>query len=165
MRKINTKITLTTKLNLGETIMANKAIPEGFHTITPYIVVKDANKLIDFLIQAFDAKENCRITQANGAIAHAQLLIGDSFIMLGETKDELSLKLCSIYLYVKNTDTVYQKALQAGATSIMEPADQIYGDRNAGVKDPCGNSWWIATHIEDVTLEEVQKRTEALHRR
>ncbi len=95
---------------------------------------------------------------------HAQVKIGDSFVMMGEPMGEFQPMPASIYLYVEDTDATYQRALEAGATSIMEPADQFYGDRNAGVKDPFGNLWWIGTHIEDVSPEEIEKRAKAAMR-
>jgi len=144
-----------------EATMAVKPIPDGYHTVTPYLVVQRAAKLIDFLKQAFEAKEIECMTQPDGTIRHAEVRIGDSVVMVSEAKDEWKPMPSGIYLYVNDTDAVYKRALQAGATSIMEPADQFYGDRNAGVKDLSGNHWWIATHKEDVPPEEIQKRAEA----
>lgn len=92
---------------------------------------------------------------------HAEVKIGDSVIMMGEPMGDFKPMPGSIYLYVKDTDATYRKAIQAGAVSIMEPADQFYGDRSAGVKDPLGNFWWIATHIEDVPPEELARRAAA----
>ena len=145
--------------------MAVRPIPEGFHTITPYLVVRDAAKLIDFLKHAFDAKEVHRST-ADGVIRHAQLTIGDSPLMLAEGGEQWKPLPCAMYLYVKDTDATYQQAVAAGGTSLMAPADQFYGDRNAGVVDPSGNQWWIATHIEDVSDAEMSKRfDEAMKKR
>jgi PhnB protein len=141
--------------------MAVKPIPDGFHSITPYMVVQGANKLIDFLKQAFGATEGHRTSQPDGTIMHAQLKIGDSPLMLGEAGPQWKPMPCSIYLYVKDTDATYKQAIAAGGKSLMAPADQFYGDRNAGVTDPSGNQWWIATHIEDVSDEEMKKRSEA----
>jgi uncharacterized glyoxalase superfamily protein PhnB len=142
--------------------MAVKPIPDNYHTVTPYLIVKGAAQLIDFLIQAFDGKEMERMAQPDGTIMHAEVKIGDSVIMMGETGGRWEPRPGSLYLYVPDTDATYQKALKAGATSVMEPANQFYGDRNAGVKDFCGNYWWIATHIEDVPPEELKKRAEAV---
>ncbi|NIR49595.1 VOC family protein [candidate division KSB1 bacterium] len=144
--------------------MAAKPIPDGFHTVTPYLIVPGLAKLIDFVKQAFDAEENHRSTRPDGTVMHAQVKIGDSFVMMGEPMGEFQPMPASIYLYVEDTDATYQRALEAGATSIMEPADQFYGDRNAGVKDPFGNLWWIGTHIEDVSPEEIEKRAKAAMR-
>ncbi|MBI2838562.1 MAG: VOC family protein [Acidobacteria bacterium] len=141
--------------------MANNAIPEGFHTVTPYLLVENAAKVIDFMKQAFDGKEIERMTQPDGGIMHAEVKIGDSVVMMGEARGEWKAQPCSMYVYVDDTDAVYERALQAGAASVMEPADQFYGDRNAGVRDPSGNLWWIATHKEDVPPEEMAKRAEA----
>ena len=99
----------------------------------------------------------------DGRIMHAQVTIGDSVVMMGEPSGEFKPMPGSIYLYVNDTDAVYKRALEAGATSFMEPADQFYGDRNAGVKDPSGNIWFIATRKEDVPPDELARRAEALH--
>lgn len=138
-----------------------KPIPDGFHTVTPYLTVEGADKLLDFLKQAFDAKEVHRLTRPDGMIGHAEVRIGDSVVMMAESRDEWQPMPGTMYLYVSDTDATYRRALQAGATSLMEPADQFYGDRSAGVKDPVGNYWWIATHLEDVPPEELAKREEA----
>lgn len=136
-------------------------IPKGFHTVTPYLIVEGADKLIDFLKQSFGAEEVERIAGPDGKVGHAEVRIGDSMIMMGEASGEWKPIPGSIYLYVKDTDAAYKHALEAGATSVMEPADQFYGDRNAGVRDVCGNTWWIATHIEDVSSEEIARRAQA----
>lgn len=138
-----------------------RAIPEGYHTVTPYLIVEGASKLIDFLKQAFDAQEVERMAMPDGSIRHAEVRIGDSMIMMGEAGGDWKPMPASMYLYVEDTDAMYRRALQAGATSLMEPEDQFYGDRNAGVKDPVGNIWWIATHKEDVAPEEIKKRAAA----
>ncbi|MFW2387103.1 MAG: VOC family protein [Polyangiales bacterium] len=136
--------------------MSVKAIPEGFHSVTPYLLVKDGAKLIEFVESAFGAEQVERLEDPDGTVRHAQVKIGDSFVMLGTPQGEPMPS--SLYLYVPDCDAVYAQALAAGATSIMEPADQFYGDRGAGVTDPCGNLWWIGTHIEDVSHEELQRR-------
>ena len=141
--------------------MAVKPIPEGFHSVTPYLVVEGAKKLLEFLQQAFDAKVMERMERPDGVIGHAEVLIGDSTVMLAEASGQWKPMPAGIYLYVNDTDTTYKRALQAGATSLMEPANQFYGDRNGGVKDPSGNLWWIATHVEDVSPEEMRKRAQA----
>ena len=126
-----------------------KPIPEGYHTVTPYLVVQEAAQLIDFVKQVFGATETFRGTGSAGGI-HAEVRIGDSMVMIGgggAWSGEPSPAM--LYLYMDDADSIYQRALQAGATSITEPADQPYGDRLAGVKDPFGNVWYIATHIED----------------
>jgi PhnB protein len=141
--------------------MAVKPIPDGYHSVTPYLVVQGVPTLIDFLKQAFDAQETMRMPRPDGAIMHAEVRIGDSAVMMGEAMGEFKPMAGSIHLYVEDTDATYQRALQAGATSVMEPVDQFYGDRSAGVKDPVGNHWWIATHIEDVSPGELARRAEA----
>jgi uncharacterized glyoxalase superfamily protein PhnB len=144
-------------LKIKNKIMAVKPIPEGYHTVTPFIVVKDAKRLIEFLKQAFDA-ETKHVSEHGGVVMHAEVLIGNSIIMLAEGSDKFPPVTANHYLYVPDTDVVYDKAIKAGGESIMAPADQFYGDRNAGVKDFAGNQWWIATHVEDVSPEEIQKR-------
>lgn len=141
--------------------MAVQPVPAGFHTVTPYLIVPGVAKLLDFLKRAFDAKEAGRFERPDGGIMHASVQIGDSMVMMGEPMDESQAKPASLYLYVSDTDALYKRALEAGATSVMEPADQFYGDRNAGVKDASGNIWWIGTHIEDVPAEEMAKRAAA----
>ncbi len=142
--------------------MAVLPIPEGYHTVTPYLIVQGAAPLIEFLQQGFEAQEIRRTLHPEGYIMHAEMKIGDSIIMLSEASDEFPSMPSLIYLYVENTDTTYQRALQAGATPIMEPQDQFWGDRHAGVKDRCGNYWWIATHQEDVSSEQMQQRLQDL---
>lgn len=140
--------------------MSAKPIPEGFHTITPYLVVTGAAQLIDFLKAAFDATVIVRHGKPDGSVMHAQLKIGDSFIMMGEQPPGKPAAPASLYLYVPNTDELYNKAVASGATSIMPPADMFYGDRHGGVTDAWGNQWWIATHIEDVSDEQMKVRME-----
>ena len=141
--------------------MPVKPIPEGYHTITPYLVVKGAGALLDFIKKAFDAKELERMALPDGTIMHAEVSIGDSRLMISDARGEHKPKTGMLYLYVKDADATYKRALQAGASSVMEPADQFYGDRNAGVRDQYGNEWWMATHKEDVPPEEMKKRAEA----
>jgi len=140
--------------------MAVKPVPEGYHTATPYLVVSGVAAVIDFLKATFGAEEiHQRMSRPDGAIMHAEVKIGDSPIMFGEPMGQFQPMPASIYLYVPDTDAAYQRALKAGGKSLMEPADQFYGDRNAGVQDPAGNVWWIATHIEDVAPEELVRRS------
>ena len=138
-----------------------KSIPEGYHAVTPYLVVEGAEKLIDFMKQAFGAKETERMSMPDGSIGHAEVWINDSVIMLGDARgDTWKAMPSSIYLYVTDCDTVYKQAIEAGATSLMEPKDQFYGDRSGGVQDPAGNHWFIATHKEDLSKDELDKRVE-----
>ena len=143
--------------------MSSKPVPHGFHTLTPYIAVKNVPGLISFLKAAFGAKEKHVSALGDGTIMNAVFWIGDSVIMLGELPEgsPFGTRSATVYMYVEDADSVYEKAIAAGATSLMEPADQFYGDRNAGVEDAWGNQWWIATHIEDVSVEEIKRRMAA----
>lgn len=137
--------------------MSIKPIPDGYHTITPYLVCERLSKLIDFLKTAFDAIEIERHLSKTGRVMHAEIKIGDSIIMMGEAMEGFPPVQTSLYFYVEDIDSVYNKAIKAGGISLMEPANQFYGDRNAGVQDPSGNKWWIATHDEDVSAEEMER--------
>lgn len=141
--------------------MAVKAVPDGYHTVTPHLTVKGASKVLDFVKQAFEAKEIHRMAHPDGTLMHAEIKIGDSIVMMGEARDGCQPMPSSLYLYVPDADAVYKRALRAGATSTMEPANQFWGDRTAAVKDPAGNQWMIGTHKEDVSPEELRKRAEA----
>ena len=132
-------------------------IPKGYGTVTPFLCVTDGPKMIDFMKQAFNAQVMFRMDGPDGALAHAELKIGDSMVMLGQTPPERATR-AMLHLYVPDTDAVYKTALAAGATSVREPADQFYGDRSGGVRDPFGNEWWMATHVEDVSKEEMERR-------
>jgi PhnB protein len=139
--------------------MAAKPIPDGYHTVTPYLTVRGAAKVIEFLKQAFGAEipeENMK--RPDGSIAHAQVKIGDSRVMIAEESEVAKAMPSTLYLYVPNVDSVYQRAIKAGGQSVMEPTDMFYGDRSGGVKDAFGNLWWIATHIEDVPPAELKRR-------
>jgi PhnB protein len=138
-----------------------KPVPDGFHTITPYLVVDGAEKVIHFMKEALGAKYDHEPTKRpDGKIMHATLKIGDSMLMISDSSEQAKATNAMLYIYVPNVDATYQKALKAGATSVMEPADQFYGDRSGGVKDPAGNSWYFGTHIEDVAPAELKKRAE-----
>ena len=140
-------------------------IPDGSHTVTPYLVVEGIPKLIDFLKQAFGAQETFRLTRPDGGVMHAELKIGDSILMMGTPMGEGKAKPCSLYLHVEDVDAVYQRAIQAGGTSVSEPSNQFYGDRTGGVIDPSGNYWGIATHVEDVPPEEMAQRAAAMFKK
>ena len=136
-----------------------KPIPEGYHTVTPYLLVQGAEKLIDFMKNAFDAKETERYSMPDGSIGHAEVRIGDSVIMVADAQgDEYKPMAAGIHLYVEDCDVTYKRAIGAGATSVREPQDQFYGDRSAGVNDQFGNRWWFATRKEDLSKEEIFKR-------
>lgn len=136
-------------------------IPKGFGTVTPFLKVADAAKQIEFLQKAFAAQITFRMNGPNGSLIHAEAKIGDSMLMIGQAPPGQEMR-SMINLYVPDTDASYHSALAAGATSIREPADQFYGDRSGGVRDVLGNEWWMATHIEDVTQEEMERRMKAM---
>jgi uncharacterized glyoxalase superfamily protein PhnB len=144
-----------------EADMAVKPIPEGYQRVIPYLIVEGAARLIDFMREAFGAEEQEHMTRADGSVGHAEVRIGDSVVMISDSRGEWKPMASALYLYVSDTDATYRKALDAGATSLMEPADQFYGDRNAGVRDGFGNIWWIGTRIEDVSREELERRAAA----
>jgi PhnB protein len=142
--------------------MSVRPIPEGFHTITPYLAVTGVDKLLEFLKAAFGAEESHPpMRRPDGTIMHAQVRIGDSRVMLGEPRPPWGAMPASMYVYVADCDATFRRAIQAGGVSIAEPITQFYGDRHGGVKDPSGNLWWIATHVEDVSSEELERRSQA----
>lgn len=152
--------------------MAIKPIPAGYHTLTPYISIKGAVEAIEFYKKAYGAKEIGRITMAGGTIAHAEIQIGDSKIMLAEESEQWGNKgpqalggspVC-LCLYVEDVDAVFAQALATGATVTgeMEVKDQFYGDRSGSLTDPFGHQWTIMTHKEDVSFEEMQERANAM---
>lgn len=140
--------------------MAVKAIPDGYHSVTPVLNVQGAAKLIEFLKRAFGAEELLRVPGPGGALMHAEVRIGNSIVMLTDAVREAPMP-TSIFLYVDDADAVYESALEAGATSLAEPADMFWGDRFARVKDAGANVWSIATHVRDVPPEELQERAAA----
>ena len=136
-----------------------KPVPEGFHTVTPYLVVEGAEKVIRFMKEAFGAEPVFEpMIRPDGKIMHAEYKIGNSIVMISDASERAQATSAMLYVYVPNVDAVYQKAIKAGGTSVMEPSDMFYGDRSGGVKDPGGNSWHIGTHIEDVSPAELKKR-------
>lgn len=141
--------------------MSVKPIPDGYRTLTPLVAVQGVPRLIEFLKTAFGAMELMRFDLPDGSVMHAEVQIGDSRIMMGECMDGSPPNHAALYLYVPDVDATYRSAVDAGATSLSEPSDQFWGDRAAGIKDPTGNTWWIATHVEDVTPDEVTRRMEA----
>ena len=141
--------------------MSVKPVPEGYHTVTPYLTVANAARLIEFLQKAFHATLKYHMKDDSGAIRHAEMQIGDSMVMIGQARDQWVPKPANYYLYVPDCDALYQSALAAGATSVQEPATHFYGDRHGGVDDPEGNTWWISTHVEDVSPEEIERRAKA----
>jgi uncharacterized glyoxalase superfamily protein PhnB len=142
--------------------MAVKAVPDGYHTVTPYLTVRGAPNVIEFLKRAFGAELTHEPTKRpDGTIMHAEVKIGDSLVMIADESEMAKATTSSLYLYVPDVDSVYQRAIKAGGNTIMEPTDMFYGDRSGGVKDPSGNSWYIATHKEDVGPQELAKRAAA----
>ncbi len=141
--------------------MAVKPIPDGYHTVTPYLTVADAAALLDFLQRGLGAKEKYRHSDETGRVRHAEVQIGDSMVMVGQAREPWTPKPTNLYLYVDDVDAWYERAVGAGGKSIQKPANQFYGDRTAGVEDSQGNSWWLGTHVEDVTEEEMVRRMKA----
>jgi len=121
-------------------------IPKGFHSVTTYLVCPGVPRLLDFLKQAFGTHEMIRTNRPDGSVSHAAVRIGDSVIEAGEPMEPEKAMTAALHYYVEDADSVYRRALKAGGTSLYEPTDQEYGDREAGVKDPSGNDWYIATH-------------------
>lgn len=139
--------------------MSVKPIPDGYHTITPYLMVEDVGALLTFLTGVFEAEQTALVHRPDGSVMHAEVRMGDSRVMMGEPTQAFGLAPGSIYYYVTDCDAVYQRAMDAGAVSVMEPATMAHaGERYGGIKDPAGNIWWIATHIEDVSAEEEARR-------
>jgi uncharacterized glyoxalase superfamily protein PhnB len=134
--------------------------PDGYHTVTPYLLVHDVVGLIDFMKRVFDAEELQRFDQPDGSVMHAEVRIGDSLVMMAEAGGDFPPMPGMLHLYLEDTDAAYRRALEVGAISLREPEDQFYGDRTAGVQDPFGNQWWLSTHIEDVSPEEMRRRSE-----
>ncbi len=143
-----------------------KPVPDGYHTLTPYLVIRDAAKAIEFYEKAFGAKETFRMPGPGGKIMHAELQIGDSMLMLAEEMPEYGAKSpqalggspVNVFLYVEDADKVFNQAVAAGATVTMPLADQFWGDRYGKLADPFGHQWSVATHKEDVAPEEMAKR-------
>jgi PhnB protein len=149
--------------------MATQPIPEGYSTISPYLAVDDAAEAIAYYKKAFGAEETVRMDAPDGKIGHAELKIGDSHVMLSDPfpqasttpPKELGGTSASIFMYVEDVDAVVQKAVDAGATVTMEVEDQFWGDRFGSITDPFGHIWSIATHVEDLSPEEIEERGKA----
>jgi len=137
--------------------------PEGMRTVSPYLMVDHVAQLIEFAETVFNGKLKSKLDRPDGTIMHAEIAVGDSVIMAGEPMDQYGSFPASMYIYVQDCDAIYEKAIQNGAVSIMVPTDMKHaGERYGGVKDPFGNIWWIATHIEDLTPEEQEKRIQEM---
>jgi PhnB protein len=149
--------------------MTVKAQPAGYHSLTPYLIVKDASSAIEFYRKVFGAKELFQISGPDGKIGHAELKIGDSVVMLADEHPQMGYRSpsslggssVSILLYLEEVDAVFARAVKAGATAQREVADQFYGDRTGTLRDPFGHVWTVATHVEDVAPEEMQRRAAA----
>ena len=150
--------------------MSVKAIPDGYYSLTPYLVCKGAAKAIEFYSKAFGAKETVRMPGPGGAIMHAEVKIGNSMLMLADEQkerghlspDSIGGTACSIMLYTEEVDDVFKRAVAAGAKAEMPPADMFWGDRMGNIVDPFGHKWTIATHKEDVSPAEMEKRMAAM---
>jgi len=146
--------------------MSVKPIPDGYHSVTPYLCVRRAAQAIEFYKKAFLATERMRIAQPDGRVGHAELQVGDSVIMLSDEFPEIGARSpqslggspVSIHLYVEDADAIFSQAVAAGAKIKRPIADQFYGDRLGGVEDPFGHTWWISTHKEDLSPQEIERR-------
>ncbi len=146
--------------------MAVQPIPDGYNTVTPYLIINGAKDAIEFYKQAFGATEVLRLNRPTGDIAHAEIKIGDCKIMLAESCSDSSVSspenlggtTIAIHLYVEDVDAIFEQAIDAGALDLKSVEDQFYGDRTGTLQDPFGHIWFIATHKEELTLEEIQKR-------
>ncbi|MDD2759394.1 MAG: VOC family protein [Methylomonas sp.] len=149
---------------------ATKPIPDGYHSVTPYLTVEDADAALAFYRQAFGASEILRLNMADGKIGHAEFKIGESNFMISDeypnasstSPKTLGGSSVKLHLYVGDVDAVFAHALAAGATQAMAPADQFWGDRMGALIDPFGHHWLLATHIEDVDPSEYQHRMDAM---
>ncbi|MGH9969460.1 MAG: VOC family protein [Pyrinomonadaceae bacterium] len=148
-----------------------KPIPDGYHSVTPYLIIKGAADAIEFYKKAFGATELFRMPQPDGKVAHAEIKIGDSPIMLSDEHPELGYTSpttlggtpVSIMIYVDDVDTIFKQAIAAGGEQQKPVQDQFYGDRSGSLKDPFGHVWHVSTHVEDVSPEEIDKRAAAAH--
>lgn len=131
--------------------MSANPIPDGYHTVTPYLLIDGLPRLLEFLEQAFGAEVTERMALPDGTVNHAEVRIGDSKVMLGQSRAEYPPMPSMLYLYVDDVDAWYERALQAGGTSVRGVQDEPYGDRVGGVQDPSGNQWWIATRTQEAT--------------
>jgi PhnB protein len=149
--------------------MATSAIPDGYRSVTPYLIVNGAAAAIEFYKHVFAATEMLRMADAQGRIGHAEIKIGDSVVMLADEHPQMGYRSpsslggssVSILLYLEEVDAVFARAVKAGATAQREVADQFYGDRTGTLRDPFGHVWTVATHVEDVAPEEMQRRAAA----
>jgi PhnB protein len=141
--------------------MAVKPIPEGYTAVTPYLIVRDVDRLLEFMRAAFNADIIDIHRDNEGRVMHADATIGGAHVMMGQASERFPEKPGSIHLYVPDSDATYRAAMNAGAKSIYEPTTHFYGDRSGGVEDPAGVTWWISTHVEDVAPDEMNRRMQA----
>jgi uncharacterized glyoxalase superfamily protein PhnB len=141
--------------------MAVRPIPEGYSSVTPYLIVSDVDALLKFVKATFDAEVKEEHRLADGSVMHADVIIGGAHVMMGQANEQWPERLGSILVYVPDADATYARALQAGGRCLQEMTTQFYGDRSGGVEDPAGVAWWISTRVEDVTPEEMQRRSKA----
>lgn len=139
-------------------LMPANPIRDGFHTLTPCLFALGASRLIEFIRSAFGGEVTFRKDRPDGSLMHCEMRVGNSMLMLGDATAEFGPMPTSLYLYVTDCDAVYQSALHAGGVSVFPMMTLPSGERYGGVKDPCGNLWWVATHVEDVSAEEEDKR-------
>jgi PhnB protein len=147
-----------------------KAIPDGYHSVTPYLIIDGAARALDFYKRAFDAKELMRVPAPDDRIGHAEIKIGNSVIMLADEHPEMDARSpghyggspVSLMVYLDDVDKQFKQALAAGATEVRPVADQFYGDRSGTLKDPFGHNWHLSTHKEDVSPQELNRRMAAL---
>jgi len=142
--------------------MATKTKPDGYHNVTPYMIVEGADRVIDFLKTVFGGEETVRLARPDGKIGHAEVRIGDSLVMLADAGSENPVFPGMLHIYVEDCDATYTKALAAGGSSLREPVNEFYGDRMSAVSDSFGNQFWIATHVEDVSDEDMARRAQEL---
>jgi PhnB protein len=149
---------MTTKPDKTVTPKKVRPTPEGYYTVTPFVITRDSAKLLDFVKEAFGAQELGRVYNKDGSIGHAETRIGDSVVMMFDAKKEWPDIPSYLRLYVEDCEAVYQQALNSGAASMTRPTSMPWGDRGCRVRDPLGNIWAISTRIEDVSPEELEKR-------
>ena|SRR5579862_2119567 len=135
--------------------------PDGYTTVSPYLVVSDAGALMDFVKSVFGAAETMRMPGPDGKLMHGEARIGDTVVMMGTVSDPAKQKHAMLHIYVEDADAVYKRALEAGATGVRPVANQFYGDRAGGFDDAFGNTWYVSTHVEDVSPEELKRRMAA----
>ena len=141
--------------------MPVKPIPDGYNAVIPYLMVPDAARFIEFLSTVFGARVTEQLMRPDGKIGHTEVRLRDSMIMLSEASDGYPATPVMLHFYVEDVDATFKRAVQAGGTVVAEPSNQFYGDRSGGVKEPSGNTIWIATHVEDVAPDELHRRAAA----